>query len=169
MIEIRLLLPGDDRDEFQSGNPRLDDYFRHYAGQNQFRHRIGAAYVAADGARICGFATVSPAQIELEKPRAQVIRRFPGYPIPVLRLARLGVDRRQQGRGVGEALLRYVFSLAQRMSIESGCVGVVVDAKPEAVGYYERFGFRPLSTVEGEIRHAPLSMYLDIRSIPTSF
>jgi hypothetical protein len=52
------------------------------------------------------------------------------------------------------------------MSIQFGCVGAVVDAKTQAVGYRERFGFRPLSTIDGEIRRAPISMHLDIRSVP---
>lgn len=102
----------------------------------------------------------------MEKPRAAALRRFPAYPLPVLRLARLGIDRAYQARGIGEALLRYVFALARRMSVEFGCVGVVVDAKPEAVTYYRRFGFRELPVTDGEIRDAPLPMYLDIRSIP---
>jgi GNAT superfamily N-acetyltransferase len=165
MIEIRLLLPGDNREEFHSGNARLDAYFHLYAGQNQFRHRIGASYVAVDGARICGFATVSPAQIEAERLPAATLRRLPAYPIPVLRLARLGIDREYQGRGIGEALLRYVFSIARRMSVEFGCMGIVVDAKPEAVSFYERFGLRVLSVTDGEIRDAPVLMYLDIRAI----
>lgn len=166
MIEIRLLLPGDNREDFQSGNPRLDSYFHHFAGQNQFRHRIGANYVAVDGARICGFATVSPAQIEAQDLRVATAKRLPVYPIPVLRLARLGIDRAYQARGIGEALLRYVFCLAHRMSVEFGCIGIVVDAKPEAVTYYERFGFRALAVTDGEIRDAPIPMYLDIRATP---
>jgi GNAT superfamily N-acetyltransferase len=134
--------------------------------RNQFRHRIGTSYVAVDGTRICGFATISLGADRSGEAAGCRAQAFPAYPLPVLRLARLGIDRAYQARGIGEALLRYVFALARRMSVEFGCVGVVVDAKPEAVTYYRRFGFRELPVTDGEIRDAPLPMYLDIRSIP---
>jgi GNAT superfamily N-acetyltransferase len=41
------------------------------------------------------------------------------------------VDERAQGRGIGSALLRAVFALAHRIADDFGCIGVVVDAKPE--------------------------------------
>ena len=37
----------------------LDRFFARYAGQNQFRHHIGATYVALESETILGFATVS--------------------------------------------------------------------------------------------------------------
>jgi Uma2 family endonuclease len=56
----------------------------------------------------------------------------------VLRLARLAVDESPRGHGVGSALLRHVFILALKMSEEYGCVGVLVDAKPDAVVVFAR-------------------------------
>jgi len=60
-------------------------------------------------------------------------RGLPRYPLPVLRLARLAVAVTAQQRGVGSALLRHVFLLALRMAEELGCVGILVDAKSDAV------------------------------------
>ena len=59
ILEIRLLLPGDKRDDFLSAEEALDQYFRVYAGQNQFRHRIGVNYVAIVEGRVIGYAGVS--------------------------------------------------------------------------------------------------------------
>jgi hypothetical protein len=67
VLEIRLLLPGDDRDAFVCGDEALDRYFRLYAGQNRFRHRIGVNYVAITDGRVIGYASVSPAHIEVER------------------------------------------------------------------------------------------------------
>jgi hypothetical protein len=49
-----------------------------------------------------------------------------------------------------------------------GCLGVVVDAKPDAVRFYERYGFEPLDVVEGSLngRPEPLPMFLPLVSIP---
>ena len=94
-------------------------------------------------------------------------RKLPGYPLPVLRLARLGVDRSAQGHGIGLQLLRFVLRLGIRMADDYGCVGVVVDAKPDAVAFYSKYGFLAVEAVEGqsEARPAPTPMFLSLRAI----
>lgn len=167
-VIIRVLAPGDDRSRLDSGNIDLDRFFRRYAGQNQFRHHIGVTYVSVDGEAILGFVTVSAAAIETSGLPAAQRRNLPGYPLPVLRVTRLAVDRRAQGKGVGQALLRFSFSLAHEMAKTLGCVGVVVDAKTDAVGFYTKFGFFPLDVEAGQLhdRPEPTAMFLEIGAIP---
>ena len=154
----------DDRGGFRSGNVDLDRFFLRYAGQNQFRHHIGTTYIAVDTSGfIGGFATVTPSEIApAAVPRKR--HRLPHYPLPVLRLARLAVDERAKRRGVGSLLLRSVIALACRMADDFGYAVVLVDAKPEAVAFYEKLGFLPLEAVSGELgdRPEPLPMFLEI-------
>lgn len=166
-MEIRALRETDDRTEFRSGDPDLDRFLSKYAGQNQFRHHIGTTYVAEEGGRIVGYATVAPGQVEFEGLSEGRRKKLPRYPLPVLRLARLAVDQAAQGQGVGTALLRFVFQLALRLAGEFGCTGVVVDAKPGAVSFYEGLGFFTLEVLEGHgaSRPVPTSMFLPIRDI----
>jgi GNAT superfamily N-acetyltransferase len=166
-MEIRALRETDDRTAFRSGDPDLDRFLLKYAGQNQFRHHIGTTYVAVEAARIVGYATVAPGQVEGEGLPATTRRKFPRYPLPVLRLARLAVHEAAQGQGVGTALLRFVFRLALRLAGEYGCAGVLVDAKPPAVSFHERLGFFPLEVLEGHgaSRPAPAAMFLPIEAI----
>jgi GNAT superfamily N-acetyltransferase len=162
---VRRLEAGDDRDAFRSGNVDLDRFFQRYAGQNQFRHHIGTTYVAVDpGGRIAGFATVTASELAPDAVARGRRRRPARYPLPVLRLARLAVDEQHQGRGVGRLLLRAVLVLARQTADEIGCVGVVVDAKPDAVAFYERLGFLRLAVVAGELgdRPVPLPMFLEL-------
>jgi predicted N-acetyltransferase YhbS len=168
MIEVRRLREGDDRSGFTSGNPDLDRFFRGYAGQNQFRHHIGVTYVAIEEGEILGFVTVTPSEIEIDALPEAKKNRMPGYPLPVLRLARLAVAASRSGAGVGRLLLRTVFGLASEMSGTLGCVGVVVDAKPEAVEYYRAFGFEEIEVLEGMLgeRPLPITMFLPLQSIP---
>jgi len=170
-MEIRPLRESDDRATFRSGDPDLDRFLVKYAGQNQFRHHIGTTYVAVEGGRILGYATVAAGCIEGEGLPSATGRKLPRYPLPVLRLARLAVDSALQSRGVGGALLRHVFLLALNMSNDFGCVGVVVDSKPEAVDFYSRFGFSPLDVREGrlESRPQPTPMFLPLQLIETAF
>jgi len=47
-IEIRPLAKDDDRSGFSCGQPDLDRFFQHYAGQNQFKLRLAVTYVAVE-------------------------------------------------------------------------------------------------------------------------
>ena len=166
-MEIRALRAGDARSAFRSGDADLDRFFQTFAGQNQFRHHIGATYVAVDDGRTFGFATVAPGQIEIDDLPAAARKKLPRYPLPVLRLARLGVDLSAQGQGLGAQLLRFVLHLAFKMADAYGCTGVVVDAKPDAVSFYANYGFIAVEAVEGQsdARPAPTPMFLAMRAI----
>lgn len=163
-IEVRLLGEADDRSSFQSGDEQLDLFFRRYAGQNQFRHHIGTTYVAVEGSAILGFATVTVGHVEIEDLPSSLRKKLPDYPLPILRLARLAVDRNTQGKRIGERLMRTVFSVAIELREKLGCVGVVVDAKPGAENYYLRYGFVELEVIEGvlEERPSPKPMFLPL-------
>jgi len=96
-------------------------------------------------------------------PSARMRRRLPGYPLPILRLARLAVDERAQGLGVGRALLRHVLDLALDQRDSLGCIGVVTDAKPDAVSFYARYGFEPLEGVrEGALHGGATPVFLPL-------
>lgn len=169
-IAVRQLRPEDNRTEFRSGNIDLDRFFERYAGQNQFRHHIGTTYVAIEGELVLGFATVAPSEIEVERIPSARPKRLPKYPMLVLRLARLAVDERAQGRGIGRLLLKAVFILARKMSKDYGCVGIVVDAKPDAMAFYERYGFIEFSTLKGQLgdRPQPRPMFVEIGAVAES-
>lgn len=168
MIEFRKLSAKDRRDTFECGVPELDLFFRKYAKQNQYRHFLGVTYVAVLEGAIQGFATVSPCHIEGERLSDDAHGNLPAYPLPMLRLARLAVATSAQGLGVGKLLLRGVFGLALEMRSTLGCVGVVTDAKPNAVGFYTRYGFKAYSgVVEGQATGPPpqTPMFLSIKTI----
>ncbi|WP_433932783.1 GNAT family N-acetyltransferase [Sorangium cellulosum] len=139
-IEVRHLAATDVRSDFLSGNASLDEFFRKFAGQNQFKHRIGTTYVALCEGRIVGYFTVSAATVEPTHISGHV-KGLPQYQVPVLRLARMAVAESLQRGGVGKLMLRHVFQLALQMANDFGCVGVLVDAKPQAVVFYSKFGF----------------------------
>ncbi|MEQ9318037.1 MAG: GNAT family N-acetyltransferase [Polyangiaceae bacterium] len=166
-IEIRPLARQDDRSDFSCGQPDIDRFFEHYAGQNQFKLHLAVSYVAVVQGRIVGFAVVAASSLERASlPSARLRKRLPRYPLPVLRLARLGVDTRAQGLGIGKALLRHVMVLALGQRDRVGCVGLVTDAKPEATRFYERLGFVTVDGVrEGLLHGEPTPMFLAIGTI----
>ena len=149
-MEIRALRPGDNRANFRTGDPHLDLYFRDYATRDPYGAHLGVPFVAVTSRWIVGFACVAPAQLVLE-----------GTSRPVLRLARLGVDRSARGQGVGAQLLRFVLLMAVCMEH----AGVVADARgPE---FFARYGFLPIELEEGcsDERPRPVPMFLATRAI----
>lgn len=167
---VRLLQMSDDRSGFTSGNIDLDRFFQRYAGQNQFRHYVGVTYVTEVEGHISGYVTISSGEMTAEHIQPSMKKHLPDYPLPILRIARLAVDKRFQGLGLAKLLLKSMFELALEVKDRIGCVGVVVDAKPDAVGFYERLGFTPLIIVSGELgeRPQPLPMFLPTRLIETA-
>jgi hypothetical protein len=67
--------------------------------------------------------------------------------------------------------MRTVFSIAIELREKLGCVGVVVDAKPDAENYYSRYGFVELEVVEGAVeeRPTPKSMFLPLSAVVQAF
>jgi predicted N-acetyltransferase YhbS len=80
----------------------------------------------------------------------------------VILLARLAVDQRFQHRGIGELLLLDAIDRAVAVGRQVGCRGVVVDAYPKAVSWYEKFGFVALPGAGPE--SPTRKMFLDRRS-----
>ena len=166
-VRVRRLEATDDRSGFRCGKIELDRFMHRFAGQNQFRHHIGTTYVAVLGEQIIGFVTVSGGEMVMETLNKKLRRRLPAYPLPIMRLARLAVDERFQGHGIGRLLLRAMLELALEIRDRIGCVGVVVDAKPESVAFYSDLGFTAIDLTSGALgdRPVPVAMFLPIGQI----
>ena len=116
---------------------------------------------------VCAYATVSASSLDLSELPENERRGLPDHPLPVLRLARLAVDLRHQGRGRGRALVRDMLLLALEQRRRVGCVGLLVDALANRVSFYEQLGFVALDTVCGgpSSRTRYRAMFLSIRKI----
>ncbi len=123
-------------------------------------------YIAVEQSAILGFVTVSPGQLDADALPGG--KRRPPYPVPVLRIARLATSEVHRGRRVGKALLRFSIELAEKMRNEPGCVGLVVDAKPAAIGFYDALGFIAIGLIEGASGEVPLPtpMFIALSSVP---
>ncbi len=129
------------RDDFDCGEPILDEWLCRYAGQNR-RGNTAATWVIADTkGLVIAYATLSMTGIDISAAPAAVGRRAPN-PVPALLLGRLAVDRRYSNLGVGTALVAHVLATAVELNESSACRAVVVTALTEtAVTWWERLGF----------------------------
>lgn len=141
-LVISGLSPEHDRSDFDCGEPALNNFLQKLARQ-QAKRDFNRSYVAcAPGElRIRAYYAISSASIDFANwpPGLQL----PRYPVPVVRIGRLAVDMREQGTGVGAALLQHAMYLAVSLAQQIGVYAVVVDAKHEkAAAFYARFGFQ---------------------------
>jgi GNAT superfamily N-acetyltransferase len=158
--DVRLLSGADDRASFCCGEPALDGFFRDRAGQNQ-RNFLSATYATHIDGALAGLLTVAAGEIDAEMLPERT--RSPGFPVPILVLARMGADEKFRGRDVGHALVLFTLQLARDMASQMGCVGVALDAKPAAVGLYRKFGFSDLLVVNEDPNTT--AMFLSMKRI----
>lgn len=113
-----------------------------------------------------GFVTVAAATVDADDLADG--RRMPPYPLPVLRVARLAVSETDRGRGLGKALLRHAIEIAEQLRDTVGCVGLVVDVKPGAEGFYRAFGIVEVLAEEGGAAGVPRSTlgFLPLGAVP---
>jgi ribosomal protein S18 acetylase RimI-like enzyme len=142
-----------DRSVFDCGESELNGYLQRLARQ-QAQRDFSRTYVAelpaehaesaesgVSGVRIGGFYSISSGSIDfMNLPPAL---KLPRYPVPVARMGRLAVDARQQGHGVGGALMAHAMHLVASLAEQIGLYALVVNAKHEAAAaYYLRYGFQ---------------------------
>ena len=121
---------------------------------------VSRTYVAVSGATVCGFYSLAMSGIRRENLPQKVQSRFPSFPLPVARLARLAVDLKHQRQGLGELLLADALQRCLHISESIGMLGVIVDAKDaRSRGWYERYEFERLPD-------APLTLRLPTAAIP---
>jgi GNAT superfamily N-acetyltransferase len=163
---IRLLEENDDPSGFSCGSHRLNDFLRRHAVMNGVRG-IGATYVRVDDAcRILGYVTLVATSIWADElPAASREEAFPHFQLPALLVARLAVDTRYHGRGIGTELLRFALGQALLLCSWVGCIGVAVHAKPSAVSFYKSLGFLSDGEATPAAREEPVLMFLPIRYI----
>lgn len=146
MLRIERLDPRvHNRGDFDCGEPSLNSYLRQLAGQH-LRDGIATTQVLVDDeapSRVVGFYTLAAAQVALEELEVADRRRLPRYPVPAARLARLGVVRDEQGRGLGAALLQDAVKRCLALRADVGVRVLIVDALGErSAAFYRLYGFR---------------------------
>ncbi len=139
-----------DREAFDCGEEALNEFLRRYARKS---HELGAAktFLAiddADNKTLLGFYSLSPASINYARTPEIIRRGLARHDVPGFRLARLAVDRKLQGRGIGGQLLVAAGRRCLLASAEVGGVVLVIDTKNErAAKWCAGYGAVPLLDV----------------------
>jgi GNAT superfamily N-acetyltransferase len=143
---IEKLRPDHRIEEFDCGREELNRYLLRFAWANQ---QAGAAqtYVGFVGLEVIGFHTLAVGQVSRDEAPDRLIKGLARHPVPVMLLARLAVDRRWHGKGVGKALLKDAMQRTLQAADIAGIRAFAVHAKDEeARNFYRRFDFIPSPT-----------------------
>lgn len=132
-------------EDFDCGKPGLTHWLKAYARQAQ---GSGSArtFVSCDldhsKQRVVAYSSLTVGQIDTLEAPERVRRGMGQYPIPLVILARLAVDREYQGRGLGYSLLQDAVLRTLSMAEHAGIRAMLthpIDLQADA--FYRRFGF----------------------------
>lgn len=123
---------------FECRSREQTEWLHRYARQSA---AVGTTkvFVVTDGGgqAVLAYYAWCMAQLAVKDAPGRLAKGAGRYPQPVALLARLGVDIRHEGRGLGAALLKDVFSRLAALSSDIGCRGLLVHAETaEARKFY---------------------------------
>jgi GNAT superfamily N-acetyltransferase len=140
---IEKLRPDHSPQGFSCGRDALDRYLVRFAWQNQ---QAGAVqtYLGIVGEAIVGYYTLAVGHILPEDAPERLKKGLAKHPVPIMLLARLAVDQRWHGKGIGKGLLRDAMLRTLQAAEIAGIRALAVHAKDEeAKHFYEHFDFIP--------------------------
>jgi GNAT superfamily N-acetyltransferase len=136
-------------DDFNCGEPALDDWLKRHASAAQAADSARVFVVTlGDGETVVGYYALAAAQVAPEDATARALKGQPrARPVPAILLARLAVDQRHQGAGLGRSLLQDVLLRCTEAAEAIGARVLLVHAKHDAAkAWYIQFGFEESPT-----------------------
>lgn len=129
-----------DVDSFESGVESLDYWLKRRALKNQITG-VSRTFVVCENSRVLAYYALASSAITIDASPSRFKRNMPN-PIPVVLLGRLAVERTQQGKGYGRALVQDAANRVIQAADTIGIRGMLVHAlSVEAKAFYERVGF----------------------------
>ena len=144
LSEVELLSKVHDVSRFDCRrHASLNLWLTKYALQNQSNDSARTCVVHRARA-VVGYYSIAAGSVGRERLTTRAAQGLANHPIPIALLARLAVDKTEQGNGLGRALLKDALLRIERAADVLGIRAVLVHAMDaEARAFYERFEFEP--------------------------
>jgi len=161
LITVEEVTQQHNRKVFDCGVDKLNQFLQQQARQKTIKH-ISKTYVAcrdSEPSVIIGYHTLLGYSVTTP-PAHKYYNKYP-HPLSAVKLARLAVDRSQQGQRVGERLLIDAIVRTVLVAQQISAIGLFVDPMtPEVVPFYQQYNF--LSADPSD--HSRLEMWLPIKT-----
>ena len=119
----------------------LNLWLKRHALQNQASGSSRTYVVQLDG-QVVGYYSIAAGSVARESASLRAAQGQANHPVPVSLIGRLAIDRREQGKGLGQALLKDALLRIDSAADILGLRAVLVHAIDEhASAFYERFEF----------------------------
>jgi GNAT superfamily N-acetyltransferase len=144
LSKVEAISESHDVSRFDCGaHQSLNDWLKRFALANQ-KNESARTYVVHRNRAVVGYYSISAGSVSIEESPARIAKGLARHPIPVILLARLAVDKGEQGTGLGKALLKDALSRISQAADIVGARAVLVHAIDEqARKFYEHFDFEP--------------------------
>jgi GNAT superfamily N-acetyltransferase len=150
-----------DTESFDCGQTELNRFLSRFAFVNNRAH-TAQTYVVCRGLRVVGYYSLVVGHADHRDAPTRVTQGMAQHPVPLMILARLAVDKAEQGRGLGAALLKDALIRSAKAADIAGIRALFVHAKDdEAAAFYAHFHFQPSPTD----RHHLFLLMKDIQKI----
>lgn len=147
-----------DVDDFNCGTEPLNNYLKNFALTNN-QNGSARTYVTTRAGKVVGYYTLTPGAVIKATTPHRVGKGLANHPVPVIIIARLAVDKAEQGQNIGKALVRDALLKTVDAADIIGGRAVLVHAKDSRIRrFYEHLGFEA-SPVD------PLHLYLLIKDV----
>jgi GNAT superfamily N-acetyltransferase len=129
-----------DVSEFDCGSEAQTTWLRRHALQAHHSDTTKVYVVCRRDTRVvAGYYALAAGSIGHGDAPPRVTKGIGHYPVPVIILARLGVDVHEQGRGVGSELVRDALLQAAAVTERVGVRALLIHAEtPEVAAFYQR-------------------------------
>ncbi|TAL97207.1 MAG: N-acetyltransferase [Rhodanobacter sp.] len=138
-------------DSFDCGKHALNDWLQRFARQAQ---GSGSArtFVVCQADRVVGYFSLTVGQIDTLEAPERIRRGMGQYPIPLIILARLAVDKACHGRGLGAGMLQDAIRRTLKIVEDVGIRALLTHPLDESAQmFYRRFGFEPTPLRERQL------------------
>ena len=157
--ELPKLREDHDLSGFSCGAAEIDDWLQKRAWKAQ---QVGNAnvFVYEHSGAVLGFYALATGGIE-HAGTPRFVRQNAPDPAPILLLARLGVDEKVKGRGIGWALLQDVLLRSVEISDQVGFRALVIHCRDETA----RDFYMHQTPVFSESTTDPLHLFVSLKSL----
>lgn len=130
--------------------------------KQQVKKNTSVAYVLTDSSindRFIGFFTLVMSCID-NAALAPFASSLPRQ-VPCVRLVMLGIDKGYKKQNLGLRLLRHALIKTKESAQTLGCRGLYLDADPDAVAFYTKYGFIALQKPLSAGGSTPMFLFLE--------
>ena len=160
-MNTTLLSEKEDLSSFFCTDADLNEYF-HQDALKDHQNLYSVTHLVKSHEKIIGFFTLVTDTIQLDWVDESLFPDFDYRKLPAVKIARLATHRDYERRGIGKYMIIDIFRRVSNVTLDIGCCVITVDAKRDAVGFYEKYAFRKVAI---HLKQDTEVMYLNIKQL----